>query len=194
MPAPSTTPAIPTSPSTVSWRWSGPAPAASWPAARTRTTTAPLRADPVFKLLADRSPEDHDLAIQPTLSRFENAFTIKPLKRLRDVLRGAERQRQFRLRRQPDPPRRQLCTAWSLLRYRSNAARAFVEAVRAEATRQHRQASVSTLVGWLVRWSPGRPTSAGPYHATEQRVAGSPWAVARPGLPRIRTCPIKASG
>jgi hypothetical protein len=44
-----------------------------------------LRSDPVFKLLADRSPEDDDLASQPTLSRFENAITIKSLKRLRDV-------------------------------------------------------------------------------------------------------------
>ena len=30
-----------------------------------------LRADPVFKLLADRSPNEDDLASQPTLSRFE---------------------------------------------------------------------------------------------------------------------------
>ena len=44
-----------------------------------------LRADPVFKLLADRSPDDPDLASQPTLSRFENAISIKSLKRLRDV-------------------------------------------------------------------------------------------------------------
>jgi hypothetical protein len=44
-----------------------------------------LRADPVFKLVADRSPEDADLASQPTLSRFENAISIKSLKRLRDV-------------------------------------------------------------------------------------------------------------
>jgi hypothetical protein len=44
-----------------------------------------LRADPVFKLVADRSPEDDDLASQPTLSRFENAISIKSLKRLRDV-------------------------------------------------------------------------------------------------------------
>jgi hypothetical protein len=29
-----------------------------------------LRVDPVFKLVADCSPEDHDLASQPTLSRF----------------------------------------------------------------------------------------------------------------------------
>jgi hypothetical protein len=44
-----------------------------------------LRADPVFKLVADRSPEDDDLASQPTLSRFENAISIHSLKRLRDV-------------------------------------------------------------------------------------------------------------
>ena len=44
-----------------------------------------LRADPVFKLIADRSPVDTDLASQPTLSRFENAISIKSLKRLRDV-------------------------------------------------------------------------------------------------------------
>jgi hypothetical protein len=44
-----------------------------------------LRADPVFKLVADRSPEEDDLASQPTLSRFENAISIKSLKRLREV-------------------------------------------------------------------------------------------------------------
>ena len=44
-----------------------------------------LRSDSVLKLVADRSPEDHDLASQPTLSRFENAISIKSLKRLRDV-------------------------------------------------------------------------------------------------------------
>jgi hypothetical protein len=44
-----------------------------------------LRTDPVFKLVADRSPEDDDLASQPTLSRFENAISIQSLKRLRDV-------------------------------------------------------------------------------------------------------------
>jgi hypothetical protein len=42
-----------------------------------------LRADPVFKLVADRSPEDDDLASQPTLSRFENAISIKSLTRVR---------------------------------------------------------------------------------------------------------------
>jgi hypothetical protein len=44
-----------------------------------------LRADPVFKLVADRSQDDDDLANQPTLSHFENAISIKSLKRLRDV-------------------------------------------------------------------------------------------------------------
>src|SRR6516165_2000804 len=44
-----------------------------------------LRADPAFKLVAGRSPEDDDLASQPTLSRFENAISIKSLKRVRDV-------------------------------------------------------------------------------------------------------------
>jgi hypothetical protein len=44
-----------------------------------------LRHDPVFKLVADRSPEGDDLASQPTLSRFENAVSIPSLKRLRDV-------------------------------------------------------------------------------------------------------------
>jgi hypothetical protein len=31
-----------------------------------------LRTDPAFKLIANRSPDDADLASQPTLSRFEN--------------------------------------------------------------------------------------------------------------------------
>jgi hypothetical protein len=44
-----------------------------------------LRHDPVFKLLADRSPEAPPLASQPTLSRFENAIAVASLKRLRDV-------------------------------------------------------------------------------------------------------------
>jgi hypothetical protein len=35
--------------------------------------------------VADCSPDDTDLASQPTLSRFENAINIKSLKRLRDV-------------------------------------------------------------------------------------------------------------
>jgi hypothetical protein len=45
-----------------------------------------LRSDPVFKLLADRLPDDPDLASQPTLSRFENAVSIPDLWRLRDML------------------------------------------------------------------------------------------------------------
>jgi Transposase DDE domain group 1 len=45
-----------------------------------------LRSDPVFKLIADRSPADRDLASQPTLSRFENAISIASLKRLRDAV------------------------------------------------------------------------------------------------------------
>jgi hypothetical protein len=45
-----------------------------------------LRSDPVFKLIADRLPDDRDLASQPTLSRFENAVTIPDLKRLCEVL------------------------------------------------------------------------------------------------------------
>jgi hypothetical protein len=44
-----------------------------------------LRTDPVFKLIADRSPADDDLASQPTLSRFENRIDIPSLFRLRDV-------------------------------------------------------------------------------------------------------------
>jgi hypothetical protein len=45
-----------------------------------------LRRDALFKLLAGRSPEDDDLASQPTLSRFENAIGPKSLKALQEVL------------------------------------------------------------------------------------------------------------
>ena len=45
-----------------------------------------LRTDPVFKLIANRSLTDPDLASQPTLSRFENRIDIPSLFRLRDVL------------------------------------------------------------------------------------------------------------
>jgi hypothetical protein len=38
-----------------------------------------LRHDPVFKLVAGRSPDGDALASQPTLSRFENAISIKSL-------------------------------------------------------------------------------------------------------------------
>ena len=41
-----------------------------------------LRTDAIFKLLADRLPEDDDLASQPTLSRFENSITPKSLLQL----------------------------------------------------------------------------------------------------------------
>src|SRR4051812_20453016 len=44
-----------------------------------------LRTDPVFELIANRSPDDADLASQPTLSRFENQIDIASLKRLREV-------------------------------------------------------------------------------------------------------------
>jgi len=44
-----------------------------------------LRHDPVFKLIANRAPDDDPLASQPTLSRFENAIAIAALKRLRDL-------------------------------------------------------------------------------------------------------------
>jgi hypothetical protein len=45
-----------------------------------------LRTDAIFKLIADRSPTDTDLASQPTLSRFENQINIASLKRLRSEL------------------------------------------------------------------------------------------------------------
>lgn len=43
-----------------------------------------LRSDPVFKLIADRTPEQDDLASQPTISRIENAVTPADLLRLED--------------------------------------------------------------------------------------------------------------
>jgi hypothetical protein len=44
-----------------------------------------LRGDPVFKLLAGRSPEGDDLASQPTLSRFENMISVRDLLRLEEL-------------------------------------------------------------------------------------------------------------
>ncbi len=44
-----------------------------------------LRYDPLFKLLAGRSPEDQERASQPTLSRFENAISVRSLRHLQDV-------------------------------------------------------------------------------------------------------------
>jgi hypothetical protein len=43
-----------------------------------------LRSDAVFKLLAGRSPDDNDLASQPTLSRFENSVTAGDLLKLEE--------------------------------------------------------------------------------------------------------------
>jgi hypothetical protein len=43
-----------------------------------------LRSDPVFKLIADRTPDDRDLASQPTISRVENSVTAGDLIRLED--------------------------------------------------------------------------------------------------------------
>lgn len=43
-----------------------------------------LRDDPVFKLIADRLPEDEALASQPTLSRFENLATPAILQKMID--------------------------------------------------------------------------------------------------------------
>lgn len=44
-----------------------------------------LRHDAAFKLIAGRAPNGPDLASQPTLSRFENAVSIRSLFRLRDL-------------------------------------------------------------------------------------------------------------
>jgi hypothetical protein len=44
-----------------------------------------LGADPVFKLVAGRSPDAEDLASQPTLSRFENAISPRNLLRLEEL-------------------------------------------------------------------------------------------------------------
>ncbi len=43
-----------------------------------------LRSDAVFKLIADRLPDDDDLASQPTLSRFENAVSPRDLLKLEE--------------------------------------------------------------------------------------------------------------
>jgi hypothetical protein len=55
-----------------------------------------LRDDPLFKLLADRLPEDDALASQPTLSRFENLATPAVLEQLIDftIATGIERLKQ----------------------------------------------------------------------------------------------------
>ncbi len=55
-----------------------------------------LRDEPVFKMIADRLPEDEALASQPTLSRFENSVTPAALQRLIDftIATGIERLKQ----------------------------------------------------------------------------------------------------
>ena len=55
-----------------------------------------LRNDPIFKMVADRLPEDDPLASQPTLSRFENQATPAALQGLTDFLitTGIERLKQ----------------------------------------------------------------------------------------------------
>ena len=55
-----------------------------------------LRDDPVFKLIADRRPEDEPLASQPTLSRFENLASPAVLQKLIDfnIATGIERLKQ----------------------------------------------------------------------------------------------------
>lgn len=55
-----------------------------------------LRDDPVFKLIANRLPEDEPLASQPTLSRFENLATPAVLQKLIDftIDTGIERLKQ----------------------------------------------------------------------------------------------------
>ena len=45
-----------------------------------------LRSDPGFKTACDRLPSGGDLASQPTMSRFENAFTSKDVYRIADAL------------------------------------------------------------------------------------------------------------
>lgn len=45
-----------------------------------------LRDDPVFKIVAERCPDEDPLASQPTLSRFENSITPVMLQRLIDFL------------------------------------------------------------------------------------------------------------
>lgn len=45
-----------------------------------------LRDDPIFKLIAGRTPDAEALASQPTLSRFENSVTPRMLSRLQQFL------------------------------------------------------------------------------------------------------------
>ncbi|TWT76174.1 hypothetical protein CA13_41460 [Planctomycetes bacterium CA13] len=43
-----------------------------------------LRSDPIFKLIAEQSPDDDDLASQPTISRLENTVTAGNLLQMED--------------------------------------------------------------------------------------------------------------
>ena len=43
-----------------------------------------LRSDPIFKLIADRAPDDDDLASQPTISRLENSVTAGDLLKMEE--------------------------------------------------------------------------------------------------------------
>jgi hypothetical protein len=63
--------------------------------------SARLGGDPIHKLLLDRDPiEGHDLASQPTVSRFENAVGVKELYRMGETLaRSVIRRHAKRLRR-----------------------------------------------------------------------------------------------
>ena len=65
---------------------------ADYPDCNDHTT---LRNDPIFKLIADRQPNDGALASQPTLSRFENRVEVRALVGLNDWLTttGIERLR-----------------------------------------------------------------------------------------------------
>ena len=45
-----------------------------------------LRTDPGFKTACDRLPSENDLASQPTMSRFENALTVRDVYRIAAAL------------------------------------------------------------------------------------------------------------
>lgn len=62
-----------------------------------------LRDDPVFKMIADRTPTGPALASQPTLSRFENAVSCASLERMIDlsVELGVQRLKSKHTRRVP---------------------------------------------------------------------------------------------
>jgi len=62
-----------------------------------------LRDDPIFKIIADRLPDDDALASQPTLSRFENIPTPKVLFKLIDfhIATGVERLKQHHKAKAP---------------------------------------------------------------------------------------------